>query len=514
MPSFVSKKLAFNNAEQFKESFFEPEPATVGYVFIGKHTAWPNEDAPSSVSDTVFNEKDIWDNMYAAKKITGREVELVLDRVDWTSNTKYRAFDDTITQTELLSANVSQNLKPMYIFTTERNVYKCLSNNLSANSTVEPTGDYDTANGVIATADGYVWKYMYNVQPNNRFLANDWIPAPVSTSKLDFNINNTNVIDGQVNEIIVTNGGTGYFNSNLSASAFSASRTTIQLGAIANVTTNMSISGTGIAPLTHITAISNTTNTVTLSTATVGAGGGTGNTYFISTRVLLTGGGTGASATAQVANGSIVKITPDTYGSSYEYCNVTIYGSGTNASARAIIPPKNGHGFNPAKELGASNVMIAAKIGEIDSTEGGLISDNTTFREYGLLRDPHKYGSTVSANNTTANSVISQTFDITLVSGSAYELNEYVYQGSANTATFKGYVNAQDSSVVRLTRVEGVIALGSVLVGANSATSRVVVKLEPPEFQPYTGDLLYAENIVRAQRAEGQTENIRFVIQF
>jgi hypothetical protein len=514
MPSFVSKKLAFNNAEQFKESFFEPEPTTVGYVFIGKHTAFTNEDVAETVADTVVSEKDIWDNMYAAKKITGREVELVIPRINWTANTKYRAFDDTIDQETLLTANVSQNLKPMYVFTSERNVYKCLSNNLSANSTVEPSGDYDTANGVISTTDGFLWKYMFNVQPNNRFLANDWVPAPVSTTKLDFNINRTNVVDGQVNEIIVTNGGSGYYNSNLNATAFSTQRTTIQLGAIANVTTNMAISGTGIAPLTHITAISNTTNTVTLSTATVGAGGGSGNTYFISTRIAINGDGSEASATAAVANGSIVKITPDTYGRDYKHANVAIYGSGSSATARAIIGPKYGHSFNPAEELGASNVIIAAKIGEIDSTEGGLISDTTTFRQYGLLRDPHKYGSDVAANNATSNTVISQTYDVTLVSGSAYEINEYVYQGSANNATFKGYINAQESNIIRLTRVEGTIALGSVIVGANSATSRVVVKLESPEFEPYTGDILYAESIVKAQRAEGQTENIRFVIKF
>jgi hypothetical protein len=514
MPSFVSKKLAFNNAEQFKESFFEPEPATIGYVFIGKHTAFTNEDVAETVTDTVLSERDLWDNMYAGKKITGREVELVIPRVNWTANTKYRSFDDAIDQETLLSANVSQNLKPMYVITTERNVYKCLSNNLSANSTVEPSGDYDTANGVITTVDGFTWKYMYNVQPNNRFLANDWVPAPVSTTKLDFNVNETNVVDGQINDYIVVTGGTGYYNSNIGASAFETQRTTIQLAALSNVTTNMSISGTGIAPLTHITAISNTTNTVTLSTATVGAGGGTGNTYFISTRIDITGDGVDAAATAQVANGSILKITPSIYGENYKHANVIIYGSGSSAVARAVIGPKKGHAYNPAKELGASNVMIAAKIGEIDSTEGGLISNDTTFRQYGLLRDPYKYGEDVKANIATSNTVISQTYDVTLVAGTQYELDEYVYQGSANNATFKGYVNAYESSLVRLTRVEGTIALGSVLVGANSATSRVVVKLETPEFEPYTGDILYAESIVKAQRAEGQTENIRFVIKF
>ena len=74
MSNYTSKKLAFNNAEQFKESFYEPEPATLGYVFLGNHIAWPNEDAPPSSPDTVSNEKSIWDNMYAGKRITGNDV--------------------------------------------------------------------------------------------------------------------------------------------------------------------------------------------------------------------------------------------------------------------------------------------------------------------------------------------------------------------------------------------------------------------------------------------------------
>jgi len=54
----------------------------------------------------------------------------------------------------------------MYVMTSARNVYKCLSNNNSALSTVEPTGDYTSSNGNIATSDGYIWKYMYNITIN------------------------------------------------------------------------------------------------------------------------------------------------------------------------------------------------------------------------------------------------------------------------------------------------------------------------------------------------------------
>ena len=133
MTTITTRKLQFNNAEQFKESFSEPQP-TVAYVFIGNHVAYPNEASPPNLSDTVVDEKLAWDNMYAAKRVTGNDVELVIPRVDWTANTKYRQYDDTTSIPTLLSANTSANLKPMYVITPERRVYKCLANNSSANS--------------------------------------------------------------------------------------------------------------------------------------------------------------------------------------------------------------------------------------------------------------------------------------------------------------------------------------------------------------------------------------------
>lgn len=512
--AYISKKLAFNNAEQFKESFYEPEPATLGYIFLGNHTKWDNEDAPPQISDTTRHEKEIWDNMFAAKKISGNDVELVTARVDWTGNTTYCQYDDIVTQDVLLTGNTSLNLKPMYVMTSERNVYLCLSNNISANSTIEPTGDYNTANGFIVTSDGYLWKYMYNIKPTNKFLSNVWIPAPVSTAKLDYNVSEIGVVDGALTQIVVTNSGSGYVTSNISTTAFTSATNQIVLNSITHVAANMSITGTGIAPLTYITNISNTTNTVTISTSTLNAGGGTGNNVTISTRVYVSGDGSGLLATAILDQDTISKIVPSSYGSGYSHANVAIYGSGSGATARAVIPTKFGHAYNPAKELGATNVMVSTKIGQIDATEGGLISDKTTFRQYGLLRDPYKYGLTAAANNSSSNTVISQTTNLTLVAGSSYEVNEYVYQGSANNATYKGYVNDQTANGVRLTKVEGTITLGGALVGANSSTSRTVVKIDTPEFEPYTGDILYAENIQPTQRTEGQAENIRLVIKF
>ncbi len=125
MPNYTSKKISFNTAEQFKESFFEPEPATLGYIFLGNHVAWTDEGSPPTTLDTVSNEKSIWDNMFAGKRITGSDVELVLPRVNWTGNTKYRQFDDTIELLTLTSSNTAQNLK-QFMLLLQIEMYICV----------------------------------------------------------------------------------------------------------------------------------------------------------------------------------------------------------------------------------------------------------------------------------------------------------------------------------------------------------------------------------------------------
>jgi hypothetical protein len=513
MSNYTSKKLAFNNAEQFKESFYEPAPATLGYIFIGNSVSWPNEDAPDATGDTVANEKSIWDNMYAGKKITGNDVELVIPKINWTSGTKYQQYDDLADLSTMVTANT---VGPIYTLNTERNVYLCLSNSVSSNSTVEPSGKNLNANGIIQTADGYVWKYLYNIRPSNKFYTNNWIPAPVSTAKLDFDTSPVISVDGEITSIVVTNTGSGYIHSTITLTAFTTGCTTLYLANTNNLSANMAITGTGIATGTYITNVDIVNTTIGLSTATTSTGGGTGNNATVTSRVYIQGDGIGAIATSSLTGNTITKITVNSYGKSYSRANVTIFGTGTGATARAVLPPKYGHGYNAAKQLGASNVMIAMRIGEVDSTEGGIISANTSFRQYGFLRDPYKYGETTPAVTSTANTVFSQTTDLTVVSGSAYNLNEFVYQGpSISASTFSGYVHAYDTNLVRLTRVKGSVSIGSPLKGtATNPSGRTVVTYNSPEYEPYTGDILYEENIVKVDRTDGQAENLKFVIQF
>lgn len=514
-----------NNAEQFREKFSEANP-TISYVFIGNHLAYQNEDSPEEINDTLKDQKNVWDKMFAAKRVTGNDVELVVPRINWTGSTRYRQFDDTIEYLTLLSSNTELNLKPMYVITSERNVYKCLSNNSNSLSTIEPTGDYSTSNGVIDTGDGFRWKYLYNIKPANKFLTNEWIPVPSSKEQLDYGMNSLGIVDGELTTIVVSDGGTNYTHANINVSSFSSgtnrlsiSNTTLVLDDF-NIQTlsnlnNMLISGLGIRPGSYISGINASTGIITLSSNTSANGGGTTNPTSLRTRVVIEGDGIGAEASAFVgSSGNIANIKITTVGTSYSYANASVYGSGSGANTRVIISPKFGHAFNPVKEIGGKNVMIAVRIGEIDSTEDGLISSNTNFRQYGLLRDPHKYGSTSPVTSNQANTVISQTTNLSLVAGSEYQLNEFVYQGIQSNPSAYGYVIDQTESTVKLTGVRGIMLSGQNLSGANSLVQRTIVTVRNPEFQPYTGDILYADNFVAIDREEGQAEEIKFVLKF
>ena len=518
--SYKSYKSSYNAAQQFKESFYEPEPATLGYVIIADHVT--SNATANAIVDTIATEKTIWDNMIGGKRITGNDVQLVIPRVNWTGNTKYIAYDDTVDYSTLFTANTTQNLKQMYVMTSNYDVYKCLSNNKGANSTIEPTGTYTSSNGRIHTStDNYVWQYMYNVKQSNKFLNNDWMPVPYSTSQTDFTVNTEGVVEGIISSIIVTNAGNSYTDGiNVTSISFPAGNSSIQLSNTYNLTANgftltnvvnMYVTGNGISSGTYVTDVSLPYGAITLSTPTATSGSGQLN---FQTRIKIDGDGVPASATSVISSNGISRIDVNNPGSGYSYANVYVYGTGSSATARAVLPPKFGHAYNPAQELAANNVMISIIIGENDTSEGGLISANTNFGTYAVLINPYKYNQTTEETVSVANTVISQTTDVYISYGSDYSLNEFVYQGTLSSPTFSGFVVDSLADRVKLTNVRGTPSVGRTLNGVTSGVARFVVSYTEPEFQPYAGDIIYAENVSKVQRVDGQSENIRLVFKF
>ena len=337
-----------------------------------------------------------------------------------------------------------------YVITDEWNVYKCLGNNNGGPSTVKPT----TINTYIAEqlADKYIWKYMYTLSDEEklRFTTTNFIPVRTLTE-------DNGSLQWQVQDNAVQ-GSIG-------------SIKILNGGSLYNVA----------SPPT----------------------------------ITITGDGTGAEATASVnaTTFAVESILVSNKGLNYTYANASFSSAnGSGAIARVIMSPTGGHGADPVEELGGSFVIINPRL---RGSESGILDTENEFRQISLIKNPKLNDGVTLASGL----VYSQTTSISTQDvGDNYEEDEYVFQGaSLETASFKGRVVSWNSTtfLLQLIDVSGILSSGA-LVGDISNASRLpkVNSVINRSFTPYTGNLLYINNITPIQRATDQTEDFKIVVSF
>lgn len=439
MASIFSENLRVYNAEQFKESVSDLGPTNI-YLTIGKAKPWNDTDTPIQANTSVSTFNDVWQNMIAAKLITGGDVRHAIRRVDWQANRPYNAYHH---------CNCSLESTEFYILTPEWNVYKCLANNNGNISAIMPT--QTVTDTYVEEQDAYVWKYMYtlNAEDRIRFMTEDFIPVrtlTVDNNTLQWQVQDS-AVPGAIDIIRVTNSGTNYSNAN-------------------------------------------------------------------SITVTITGDGTGATARARVDNttNTLSAIVMVNRGIDYTYADVQIQDSGTGvgANAEAIISPPGGHGSDPVRELGGSHLIMNPRF---RSTEGGKVSVQNEFRQIAIIQDPV----VAATESKAANTMYSQVLKLTMSPGEVdYLKDEFVYQGaSLPTATFRGIVVDWNSAnnILELSNIYGDVT-SSLVLGANSAAARFVQLITERELSPYSGNLLYVDNVSPITRASDQTEDFKIVLKF
>lgn len=335
------------------------------------------------------------------------------------------------------------------VVTSDWNVYKCLNNSSNANSTIMPTQVY--TDRAIEETDGYVWKYMYTIPSEDRirFTTDSYIPVktlPEADGSLQWQVQ-TNSVPGAIESVIMTNNGSNYTNAN-------------------TISVTITGDGSGAAAVARINSLSNTISSVVITTK----------------------------------------------GADYTYANVVITdsGTGTGATARAVLSPPGGHGSDPVKELGGSYLIINPRL---NGTENGKFPTTNQFRQISLIVNPKERSTSNLAANVAYSQFVTATLDTSVTN---YVEDEIVYQGtSLSAATFTGTVENWDAgnSLIRITNTTGTIQ-SDVLVGANSGTARFVQSVTEKELKPYTGSLLYINNITPISRASDQIEDFKIIMKF
>jgi hypothetical protein len=241
---------------------------------------------------------------------------------------------------------------------------------------------------------------------------------------------------------------------------------------------------------------------------------GSGYSVLTPPTISILGDGKDATAIATInaTSTGIERITITNKGSGYTYANVAVSVSVANSAAlRAVMSPPGGHGHNPVEELGGSNVVINIRL---RGTEEGILDVQNEIRQVAILRDPKLSGGLSLASNL----VYSQTTTVFTETGiSDYLEDEYVYQGpSLENATFRGTVASWDPVTRKLELLDTIGNIKSEpLTGYTTKVSRSIVGSPiDKDLEPFTGSLLYIDNIKPIQRADDQTEDFKIVISF
>jgi len=496
MPAIITNKFRLNNAEQFHESFSEPAN-NIYYLGIGRPQAWGTltradgrtdyegtDSNPTTPGDTVVNEFYTYDELTAAKRITGSDISFVIPRRNWTSGTVYDIYRHDYgeyttgsTSTRITSTSGATTLldSTFYVLSSDRNVYKCLDNNNGATVSDEPTGVSTTP---ITTTDGYIWKYMYTLSAaqQSSFLSTDFMA-------------------------IATNANAG----------------TDQLNVISNAVDGIDI--------------------IKIKSA---GSGGTNGTF---SNIPIRGDGTGGLCEVVVSGGAVTSVTVTTRGSGYTFgtvSNAQIVSAGstslTGSELDVIIPPKGGHGANALEELGGFFVMLNTSIEGNESTNSGDFSAVNDFRKIALLRDPTKSSSAVTSTTARLTKAIKiaasptpGTFTVdeeinqstTGAVGKVVEWDSvngilYYIQTRHNDAGIDSNGNLTDFSGANIITGQSSSATGTPDTSVSSTVNNVIFAsgYSVPEIDHDTGDVLYIENRTPITRAVDQTENIKLIIEF
>jgi len=442
MPAVISDTTRKNLAKLLLQSAIDSDH----YIGVGKSDVYDSTDTTATPLRSIDQEHDLRSNLQAVKKVQAKS--FVVRRYNWSSGQIYSAYSDT---------QVGLPTNPYYVMNDEQEVFICLQQSKNSagtaqTSVVKPTAPSGALkNRPFSTADGYVWKFLYQLSAGqaNSFLTSNFLP---------------------VEKVI---------KDSSAASAFELTQLNVQ-----------NTAGTG--------------NVIGIELTAPGSG------YSSAPTVTIRGNGSGCKATATLNGSAVGKIELDSYnagmGTGYDYAEVIISGGGSGAKARAVLTGKNGIGKDPRDDLKANSIMFNIKP---DGAEGNDFIINNSFRQIGLFK-----GLLDSANNLYALSTGNALRSMKSANAANLTVGRQITDGGSpatkaiidkisgtsifyhqNDSTGFGLFDSGSNSIT-----DGIntITIDSANIGA--------------DIDPYSGEVLYVENRAKVLRSSTQTEDIKVVI--
>ena len=515
MSAIITDQIRILNAKNFVAGVGNTDNSY--YSFIGLpnpedyQTNWDTD--PPTPKDSFDEEMGYWDSMIALKKVNNADIRQVVTKRVWKSGTKYDMYRHDYSRSNTSSISKATNLynASYYVINEDYRVYMCLQNGTSPDypngqiSLDQPTFTDLEPRAAGTSNDGYVWKYLYTIKPNEiiKFETSDFIPVPQEWQTSPDNAPvRENAIEGSIKIVTITNAG-------------------INVGAI--------------------------------------------STSY--TRVPINGDGNGAEATVVVNNDlKIDSVTISSQGSGYTYGTLDLVAGGvpvasTEPEFNVIIPPSGGHGSNIYRELGAYNVLLYSRL-ENDTENPDFITGNQ-FSRIGVVENPLAPNSIIpltldkasalsalrltgigySSATFSADSQFVQTIGTGLTAVGrvvSYDQTTGVLKywqdrvgfntvGAALTNAPYGYEqleftsNPSSGGTIVITPTTGSnLQIDSSFSGFSTSINNRTYNLgqdftngiSSPEVKRYSGNIIYVDNRPSVNRSINQKEDIKVILQF
>lgn len=471
------------------------------YIGIGRSETWADEAMPPLPNPSTEDTQIFQASLQAVKLVD--DLSYVVPRRNWSAGAIYTAYSNK-NHSDTTVGSLSDIIGSYYVITDDNNVYACIQQGMTDNGTVRNSLYKPTEVGYepfTAGADGYVWRFLYNVGTYNsrRYLTSEWMPV----------------------EHIYDSSEGGPDMSALSASRLA--QYAIQQSAIPNQIIAIDIDSCGTG-------------------------------YTSSPTIKIHGEHTGDSALGHARineNGEIFQVimkdSPEgmfNFGSGYtEQTWIEVIGGGGSGGALSpvIHSHAGGMGFDPRNDLNTSSLMYSIRlIGD----EYEIFNIDNDFRQVGLIKNPLK-DSAVSDDlfsgnpNFTAirgnalkklyvgagvvpDNLGTETVVTGLLSGASAYVDYFDIEGTGDSC--------DDSSeqypvlFIHQTKTTGFkpFEASEVLEISNGGgTTTLIQKPNTPVEAPamyysdvnnFSGEVFYIDNRLQIDRDEDQTEDIKIVI--
>ena len=306
----------------------------------------------------------------------------------------------------------------------------------------------------------------------------------------------TAVLDGgQVTDVIIDNGGIGYTYASVLVTGDNGA---FGSNAVAAISPELSVGDLNtLQSNVELLAINGSIDFIKIIT------GGTG--YAVA-NVIIEGDGTGAAATAVITGGIVTGINITNRGSGYTKTTINITGTGTGATARAIISPVGGHGKNAVNELFARSLMFSSTISNEKIHNYSVEND---YRQVGFIKNPFTFNNMTYFRGQTGTSCVKVIGNINL---EHFGLDEEVYPTSRTNKKYR--IIALDTQGVILQTMDNDIPQVSDVFRNVHGDTFIVNGITLPEFNKFSGELLYIDNRGSFTPTDEQTISIKTVIRF